>query len=71
MDPGPLDGGANVNLIGGPFRADRALLGAAHAMEQAFAATVSLARPRPNLDKLREPTPELKSIVTHPPVLPG
>ena len=51
----------------GPFRADRALLGAAHAMEQAFAGIASLRRPVPDLNKLTKPTPELKSIVTHPP----
>jgi Asp-tRNA(Asn)/Glu-tRNA(Gln) amidotransferase A subunit family amidase len=51
----------------GAFRADRALLGAAHAMEQAFAAIPSLQRPIPDLAKLAQPTPALKSIVTHPP----
>ena len=51
----------------GPFRADRALLGAAHAMEQAFAALPSLRRPLPDLTRLTQPTPALKSIVTHPP----
>ena len=51
----------------GPFRADRALLGAAHAMEQAFAAIPALRRPVPDLGKLTQPTPALKSIVTHPP----
>ena len=53
----------------GPFRGDRALLGAAHAMEQAFNAVPALRRPVPDLGKLKQPTPELKSIVTHPPVL--
>ncbi len=53
----------------GRFRGDRALLGAAHAMEQAFEAIAALRRPRPDLTKLTKPTPELKSIVTHPPVL--
>ncbi|HEX2890619.1 MAG TPA: hypothetical protein VHP59_29525, partial [Vineibacter terrae] len=53
----------------GRFRGDRALLGAAHAMEQAFEAIAALRRPRPDLAKLTKPTPELKSIVTHPPVL--
>ena len=38
-------------------------------MEQAFAAIPELARPRPNLEKLRKPVPALKSIVTHPPKL--
>ncbi|HKU99933.1 MAG TPA: amidase [Vineibacter sp.] len=53
----------------GRFRGDRALLGAAHAMEQAFEAIDALRRPRPDLAKLTKPVPELKSIVTHPPVL--
>jgi Asp-tRNA(Asn)/Glu-tRNA(Gln) amidotransferase A subunit family amidase len=51
----------------GAFRADRALLGAAHAMEQAFAPIPSLRRPIPDLAKLAQPTLALKSIVTHPP----
>ncbi len=51
----------------GRFRGDRALLGAAHAMEQAFAAIPALRRPLPDLGKLARPVPELKSIVTHPP----
>lgn len=51
----------------GRFRGDRALLGAAHAMEQAFAAVPTLRRPVPDIGKLTRPVPELKSIVTHPP----
>ena len=51
----------------GRLREDRALLGAAHAMEQAFERVASLKRPRPDLAKLAKPTPDLKSIVTHPP----
>jgi hypothetical protein len=54
--------------IVGPFRADRALLGAAHALEQAFAAIPALKRPVPDIGKLTKPTPALKSIVTHPPI---
>jgi amidase len=53
----------------GPFRGDRALLGAAHAMEQAFNAIAALRRPRPDIGKLNQPVPALKSIVTHPPML--
>lgn len=53
--------------IVGPFRGDRALLGAARALEQAFGAIASLGRPVPDLGKLAQPTPALKSIVTHPP----
>ncbi len=53
----------------GPFRGDRALLSAAHAMEQAFDAIPGLQRPRPNLANLSKPVPELKSIVTHPPTV--
>jgi len=40
---------------------------AAHAMEQAFESIPALRWPRPNLDALSRPVPELKSIVTHPP----
>ena len=53
----------------GRFRGDGEVLGAAHAMEMAFGTNPELCRPRPNLAKLRKPTPELKSIVTHPPKL--
>ena len=49
------------------FRGDRALVSAAHAMEQAFARTAGLERPKPDLQKAATPAPELKSIVTHPP----
>jgi amidase len=51
----------------GPFRADRGVLSAAHALEQAFAAIPVLQRPRPDVTKLTRPRPELKSIVTNPP----
>jgi len=54
----------------GRFRADRALLSAAHAMEQAFARVRGLERPRPDIEKLSRAAPELKSIVTHPPESP-
>jgi len=53
----------------GRFRGDGEVLGAAHAMEQAFSAIPELRRPLPDLGKLRKPMPELKSIVTHPPKL--
>ena len=55
-----------LQVVGG-FRKDHALLSAAHAMEQAFEAISSLRRPRPDLTRLQHPTPQLKSIVTHPP----
>jgi Asp-tRNA(Asn)/Glu-tRNA(Gln) amidotransferase A subunit family amidase len=51
----------------GPFRGDRLVLGAAAAMEQAFAGEPDLCRPVPDIGKLRSPVPALKSIVTHPP----
>ena len=50
-----------------PFRGDRALLGAAHAMELAFNALPALRRPVPEPGALAQPVPALKSIVTHPP----
>src|SRR5215475_14146809 len=53
----------------GRFRGDGEVLGAAHAMEQAFKRIPGLARPLPEIARLRKPTPELKSIVTHPPKL--
>ena len=51
----------------GRFRGDRALLAAAHAMEQAFNAVAALRRPLPDMTRLTQPVPLLKSIVTHPP----
>jgi len=55
----------------GPFRGDVELLNAAEAMEQAFCGIAELRRPRPDLSKLRgTTTAALKSLVTHPPVLP-
>lgn len=55
-----------LQVVGG-FRGDKALLNAAHAMEREFERNPILARPRPDIDALRKPTPALKSIVTHPP----
>ena len=57
-----------LQVVGG-FRRDHELLGAAHAMEQAFAAQDELRRPRPDLAALRPAEPALTSIVTAPPVL--
>lgn len=59
-----------LQIVGG-FRADRQLLGAAHAMEQAFASDVQLRRPRPDLAALRPAEPALTSIVKTPPILSG
>ena len=53
----------------GRFRGDRDLLDTATAMEQAFARIPQLARPRPDLAKLAKPVIDLRSIVTHPPIL--
>jgi amidase len=53
----------------GRFRGDRDLLDTATAMEQAFARIPGLARPRPDLTKLARPAVDLRSIVTHPPIL--
>jgi amidase len=53
----------------GRFRGDGELLDAAQALEEAFARIPELRRPRPDLAKLAKPTVDLKSIVTHPPVL--
>ncbi len=53
--------------IVGRARGDLDLLAASGAMEAAFERIAALKRPRPDLAKLHKPTPELKSIVTHPP----
>ena len=57
--------------IVGRFRADRHTLGVAHAMEQAFAGSEALRRPRPDALRLRHAQPALDSIVTAPPILGG
>ena len=55
----------------GRYRDDAGLLGVARAMEAAFAGIRETQRPRPDLSRLAEPRPELRSIVTHPPVFDG
>ncbi len=53
----------------GRFRGDRELLAAALGMEQAFASLPELQRPRPDVAALARPVPELKALVTHPPLV--
>lgn len=48
----------------GPFRGDMQLLGAAQALESAFARQSTLARPRPDAGRLQSADPPLHSIVT-------
>lgn len=55
----------------GRLRGDAQLLGAAQALEQAFAQSATLRRAKPPQEALRTPWPELKSVVTHPPLLSG
>ncbi|MDQ8002036.1 MAG: amidase family protein [Pseudomonadota bacterium] len=64
VDPKGLPFGLQVT---GRFRGDLALLGAAQAMESAFAADATLRRPRPDIERLKPPVPALDSIVTAPP----
>lgn len=59
-----------LQLIG-HFRADHQVLGVAAAMEQAFAGSDELHRPRPALDALHAVEPALTSIVSAPPELAG
>jgi Asp-tRNA(Asn)/Glu-tRNA(Gln) amidotransferase A subunit family amidase len=54
----------------GRLNGDAELLGAALAMERAFEGDAAMGRPRANLQALRQARPELRAIVTHPP-LPG
>lgn len=54
--------------ITGKLYGDGRVMAAAHALEQAFDSNPELKRPTPDLSKLLEARPELKSIVTHPPI---
>ena len=51
-----------------PLRADDRLLGMAAAIETCFAAQPGLGRPVPPEARLTQPTPSLKSLVSHPPI---
>ncbi|HZO30201.1 MAG TPA: amidase family protein [Chloroflexota bacterium] len=53
--------------IVGPHKRDAFTLGVAHALERALARHPELSRPLPDLARLGEETPALRSIVTHPP----
>lgn len=59
-----------LQLIG-PLHQDARLLGMAAALEQWGRTQTHWGRPRPDMADLREPRPELRSIVTHPPLLAG
>jgi amidase len=61
-----------LQIVGG-FRADHQVLGAAHAMEQAFKCLPALRRPRPDLAALcaTQTEPPLQSIVSAPPAVEG
>lgn len=50
--------------IVGPRHGDRFTLGVAHALEQLFSRNQTLARPTPDLSRLRDPNPALTAIVT-------
>ena len=55
----------------GRLHGDAALLAAAQALEAAFASSPELRRPTPDMQALQAARAELKSIVTHPPLLDG
>ncbi len=55
--------------VTGRFRGDLEVLDAAEAMEDAFTRIAGLGRPRPDLGKPAGASVDLKSLVTHPPVL--
>ena len=57
--------------VTGKLFEDGRLMAAAHALEQAFSHDSELKRAKPEMNQLLEPHPELKSIVTHPPVYEG
>jgi Asp-tRNA(Asn)/Glu-tRNA(Gln) amidotransferase A subunit family amidase len=80
---GSLTGGPSISLPSGldphgmPFgfqmlgavRQDEKLLASARAVEALFAQSPETARPRPDLANLRSSTIDLRSIVTHPPII--
>ncbi len=55
----------------GPLHRDGRLLQIAAAIEEHFSNDLSMRRPRPDTSKLMQARPDLKSIVTHPPLLQG
>ncbi len=55
----------------GPLHRDAHLLRMAAALEQWGKTQTGLSRPRPDMAALQQARPELKSIVTHPPILAG
>lgn len=55
----------------GRLHGDAQLLGAAQALEQVFASSPDLRRPKPDMQALQLARPELKAIVTHPPEFGG
>ncbi len=55
----------------GRLHRDRDLLAVGQSLETLFAGDEALRRPRPDLSRLAQPRPELKGIVTHPPVRAG
>ena len=65
-----------VDLNGMPFglqligelRQDAKLLAMSHALEMALASNKATARPKPDQDRLRQSSVNLKDIVTHPPI---
>ncbi len=59
-----------LQLIG-PLHRDAQLLRMAAALEQWGQTQAGLSRPRPDMTPLLQPRPELRSIVTHPPILTG
>ena len=54
--------------MSGRLFADDQVLAAAHAIEQAFKGDSTLCRPKPDVKALQVARPELRSIVTHPPI---
>lgn len=65
VDPSGMPFG--LQLIG-ELREDAKLLAMSHALEMALATNKATARPKPDQDRLRQSSVNLKDIVTHPPI---
>lgn len=68
LDPNGMPFGLQMM---GPIGGDAKLLAAAKALETLFATSAETARPRPDLEAIAASKIDLRSIVTHPPLLAG
>jgi len=64
----PYDPVKNFESVAGIGSSPLVLLAMSHALEMALATNEATARPKPDQDRLRQSSVNLKDIVTHPPI---